>query len=40
MWVSGAYTLIKLDWRLGPNLLRGSGKSIGGDLNVDDGGSE
>jgi hypothetical protein len=28
------------DERLGPDLLRGRGKSIDGDLNVDDEGSE
>jgi hypothetical protein len=30
----------KHDERLGLDLLRGRGKSIGGDLNVDDEGSE
>jgi hypothetical protein len=29
-----------VDERLGPNLLRDRGKSIGGDINVDDEGSE
>jgi hypothetical protein len=29
-----------LDERLGPDLLRGRGKSIGGDLDVDKEGSE
>jgi hypothetical protein len=29
-----------LDSRMSPVLLRGTGKSIGGDLNVDDEGSE
>jgi hypothetical protein len=28
------------DSRMSPDLLRGTGKSIGGDLDVDDGGSE
>jgi hypothetical protein len=32
--------LIPLDGRLGPDLLRGRGKSIGGDLDVDNEGSE
>jgi hypothetical protein len=32
--------LIPFDSRMSPDLLRGTGKSIGGDLNVDDEGSE
>jgi hypothetical protein len=33
-------TTVAPDERLGPNLPRGRGKSIGGDLDVDDEGSE
>jgi hypothetical protein len=33
-------TLIPLDSRMSPNLPRGTGKSIGGNLDVDDVGSE
>jgi hypothetical protein len=33
-------TLIGFDSRMSPDLLRGIGKSIGGDLDVDDEGSE
>jgi hypothetical protein len=32
--------MIPLDSRMSPDLLRGMGKSIGGDLDVDDEGSE
>jgi pyruvate-formate lyase len=32
--------LIPLDSRMSPDLLRGTGKSIGGDLDIDDEGSE
>jgi hypothetical protein len=32
--------MIALDNRMSPNLPRGTGKSIGGDLDVDDEGSE
>jgi hypothetical protein len=30
----------EVDSRMSPNLLRGTGKSIGGDLDIDDKGSE
>jgi hypothetical protein len=36
----GARASILLDQRLSPDLSRGRGKSIGGDLDVDDKGSE
>jgi hypothetical protein len=32
--------MIPLDSRMSPDLLRGTGKSIGGDLDVDDEGSK
>jgi hypothetical protein len=40
VYLTGNLALIPLDSRTSPDLLRGTGKSIGGDLDVDDEGSE
>jgi hypothetical protein len=40
VYLTGNLTLIPLDSSMNPDLLRGTGKSIGGDLDVDDEGSK